>query len=169
MSKILSIYTYLFSRDGNHYLYNSESGFYSKISPRLYEELYDERLESLDQSTLQILQKHKIIVDNKDKYNYYYLAKLKFLQQCFNPQTLSLVVAPTSGCNFACPYCFEGVKETKFMDDETISWLIKFINDYKQAENIHITWYGGEPLMAFHIMKKIYERIKKETKLKLLP
>ena len=169
MSQILSIYTYLFSRHGNHYIYNSESGFFSKISIKLYQQLFDETLDCIYPETLNILLRHKIIVEEEEKYNYYYLTRLKFHQQCFNPQTLGLIIAPTSGCNFACPYCFEGEKETKFMDDNTIGSLIKFINDHKQAENIHITWYGGEPLMAFHVMKKIYERIKKETKLELLP
>ena len=169
MSKILSIYTYLFSRNGNHYIYNSECGFFSKISLKLYQQLFDETLDSLSPETFQKLLKHKIIVDEEKKYDYYYLMKLKFLQQSSSPQTLGLVIAPTSGCNFACPYCFEGEKQPKFMDDNTIDSLIKFINDHKQAEHTHITWYGGEPLMAFHIMKKIYERIKIETKLKILP
>ena len=79
-------------------------------------------------------------------------------------EILNLVIAPTTGCNFACPYCFEGEKEDKKMTLEVIKDLIVFINSFQKSKKLQITWYGGEPLTAFDIMTEINSRIKKECK-----
>lgn len=67
----------------------------------------------------------------------------------FDASSLSLTIAPTLMCNFACPYCYE-TPVPGIMDEETQNALINFVK--KQFENgirkLSITWYGGEPLIA---------------------
>lgn len=75
---------------------------------------------------------------------------------------LDLVIAPTTGCNFACPYCFEGEKNTKVITEEVIESIISFINGYSSVKKLDLTWYGGEPLMAFNKIKKIIHKIHEE-------
>lgn len=163
----LSIYTYLFQHDGFCYLYNSETNLFSSISEHLYAALYDGNFSIISQECLQQLILHKIIVKEEDLYNYYYKQRTVFLESSLDFSHLGLVLVPTSNCNFACSYCFEGKKQAKYMSEEVVNSLISFINENKKAETLSITWYGGEPLMAFNLIEKITNRIKTETKLKI--
>lgn len=53
------------------------------------------------------------------------------------------------------------------MSDEIVGHLISFINGYSQVTKLNITWYGGEPLLAFRRIKNIIQRIQKECKAKI--
>lgn len=164
----LSLYTYLFENKGLYYLYNSQTGLFSTITPEVYESLYNHDFEGINQEVLQILKEKKIIIEDGHLYDYYHLCRQNFLMSIGNNDSLSLVIAPTTGCNFACPYCFEGEKEDKRMSKEVINDLISFIQSSKDIPKIDITWYGGEPLTAFDIMKEIVSRIKNECSQKII-
>lgn len=164
----LSLYTYLFEKDSLYYLYNSQTGLLSTITPEVYECLYNHDFEGLDQEVSKVLKEKKIIVEDEHLYDYYHLCRQNYLMSIGNNDSLSLVIAPTTGCNFACPYCFEGEKEDKRMSKEVINDLISFIQSSKDIPKIDITWYGGEPLTAFDIMKEIVSRIKIECSQKII-
>lgn len=108
------------------------------------------------------LKKSKIIIEKAKLYDYYYAKKLQFHADIAVTDSLYLTIAPTISCNFDCPYCYEGKKSTTTMNDNVIDQLIKFIKGYEHLQKLHVMWYGGEPLMAFHVIKKIVERIKSE-------
>lgn len=42
------------------------------------------------------------------------------------------------------------------MDDLTEDRLIYFLKSHKKAHTIHLTWYGGEPLIEFKRIRRIY-------------
>ncbi|WP_332461410.1 radical SAM/SPASM domain-containing protein [Paenibacillus tianjinensis] len=68
-------------------------------------------------------------------------------------------MAPTLSCNFACPYCYEDPKQG-VMDQSTMDAVINLVNDAaKKGNDIHITWYGGEPLTAKKVIYSLSERI----------
>ena len=46
------------------------------------------------------------------------------------------------------------------MSDEVQDRLARQLDDDKELENISITWYGGEPLLAFGVIKSLYSRLK---------
>lgn len=156
----LSIYTYLFEKSGQYYLYNSQTGFLSTIEKKLYEQLFDHNFEALGDEIINVLKTKEIIVEDGHLYDYYYKKRQNYFTSIGNQESLGLVIAPTTGCNFECPYCFEGEKTNKCMSPEVVDDLIEFINSYKQTRNLKITWYGGEPLMAFSIIKTIVEKIR---------
>ena len=158
----LSLYTLLFERKGQFYLYNSESEFFSIISEDVYEKLHDGAFGEMQNEFIDILKVKKIIVDDDHIYDYYNSLKLNFLSSIGITDSLNLIIAPTTGCNFACPYCFEGEKKTKVMTSEIVAKLITFINGYTSVKKLNLTWYGGEPLMAFNKIKYIVDKIKKE-------
>ena len=54
------------------------------------------------------------------------------------------------------------------MSDSTIDSLVKFINGHEQVKTVGITWYGGEPLVAFETIKKIVQRIDSDCRAKLI-
>lgn len=53
------------------------------------------------------------------------------------------------------------------MTDETIKNMISFINEHQSIKTMGITWYGGEPLIAFDTIKKILNEIKHNSHVKL--
>lgn len=167
MDKVLSIYIHLFEKDGHYYIYNSENSFLSEINKCVYTTLYDGNFELLPDDILMELQEKRIIVDRDKQYEYYHKDRLKYLSTIGNYESLDLVIAPTTGCNFACPYCFEGEKSNKVMTEEVINNLILFIKNHRESKDLTITWYGGEPLMSFNIIKRIVSRIKAECNIML--
>ena len=82
------------------------------------------------------------------------------MSSAYREDLLNLIIVPTTACNFACPYCFEPKKSSKVMTVEVMDGIISFINSHTKAEDLYLTWYGGEPLLAFNIIRTLYNRIK---------
>lgn len=86
-----------------------------------------------------------IVHDDMDELK---LLKYRNYNGKFSSGALGLVIAPTLACNFACPYCYETPK-AGLMDKKVQDSLIEMIEENaKNKNNISITWYGGEPLLA---------------------
>ena len=163
----LSLYTVLFERDNKFYIYNSETEFLSLLSEDIYEKLHNGAFDEIENDFINVLKEKKIIVDDEHLYDYYDSCKLNHLSNIGITDSLNLVIAPTTGCNFACPYCFEGEKKTKVITDEVIDSLICFINGYTSVKKLDLTWYGGEPLMAFNKIKQIIHKINDECNVEI--
>jgi len=62
--------------------------------------------------------------------------------------SFSLTIVTSLGCNFDCPYCFEA-KVPSILDDETEALLLEVLDEQLPTlSRFHVTWYGGEPLLA---------------------
>lgn len=74
----------------------------------------------------------------------------------------------TSDCNLKCKYCYEGTEKSKlYMDKDIVDKSINFIfNNYNSMEDnrLDVSIHGGEPFLAFEIIKYIVSRLKKECK-----
>lgn len=69
---------------------------------------------------------------------------------------LRLTIFPTGKCNFKCSYCFENsqtfCRET--MSDEAQAVLLKFVQKLiPNHKALHVSWFGGEPLLAPEVIK----------------
>lgn len=96
-----------------------------------------------------------IIADDCDE-----LKSIKFRNSVgkYNKDFLSLVIAPTLECNFACPYCYENPKQG-IMSKEVQDKLVEIIKkNAERKRRIDITWYGGEPLLAKSVIYSLSER-----------
>jgi uncharacterized protein len=112
-------------------------------------------LESIDYNHQ--LVKLGFIVDNPQSQLDCY--RLGYLQNCFSNKMLSLVIAPTIDCNLACEYCFEkGNKKSGIMSDEIENKVIEFIKS-QNPQFLSITWFGGEPLLAFKRILSISKKL----------
>ena len=107
---IKSLYTHLFCRNDNCYIYNSETNFFAVIPQELYMKVFDEDFCSLNKDILKFLLDNKLVLEEKDKYTYFKEQKLRFGASSFDKTRLELVIVPTTACNFSCPYCFEEKK-----------------------------------------------------------
>lgn len=163
----LSIYTYIFQYADSFYLYNSEHGIIANISERLYSLLYNRDFNSIPHNSQKVLIEKGILVESDKKYMYYNEMKMRFLSASYEKEHMGLVIVPFTGCNFDCPYCFESKKHPKLMSENIENELIDFVNAHS-ASNIALTWYGGEPLVAFKNIKSIYNKFSNEFKEKTI-
>jgi uncharacterized protein len=80
-----------------------------------------------------------------------------------NREHLSFTIAPTHACNFGCSYCYEN-SNNEFMSPETAAAIAEFLEQKitsKRFRSMHVTWYGGEPLLsrALLVVNFLSERI----------
>lgn len=80
--------------------------------------------------------------------------------QRFDPATMTLTIAPTLQCNFGCDYCFQGVdKPAGKMSAATQEALVDFVASMSDGlQRLHVTWYGGEPLLARDVIESLSSR-----------
>lgn len=61
---------------------------------------------------------------------------------------LTLIIMPTEDCNFRCAYCYEDHKNG-IMSRSTAEAIKKYVaKNISSYTNLHVVWFGGEPLMS---------------------
>lgn len=75
-----------------------------------------------------------------------------------------IILELTGSCNLRCKYCIYHAKEKSFrefnqesMPKETIRKSVDFIRDHHGEDTVFISFYGGEPLLRFDLMKYAIE------------
>lgn len=152
-----SIYSQWFSHKGEWYLYNAQTNFFGKISEKLISVLEEREWDNLDAKSRDFLLTRHIIEQTGHEYDYFQTQKMLFNNRNYDSSSLHLVIAPTTACNFACPYCFEPKLNPLIISDQVIQRLFTFIKLHDNAKKLSVTWYGGEPLVAFHKIQKIID------------
>jgi len=157
-----SKYNFVFPYDGDYYvIYNSRTNAFALLNRDEYNGFmgFTQRGEPIaDSSFCRELEKTLFIInDELDELN---LVWFKLMATRFNTSRLALAIAPTSNCNFRCTYCFERERLAPVtMSDDTQDALIDFLRTYiGSIKQLHITWYGGEPLMALDVVEALTKR-----------
>lgn len=65
---------------------------------------------ALPDDVVDFLISKELVCKKEDRYNYYYSQLLTFNKINNDCTRMSLVLVPTTACNFDCPYCFESKK-----------------------------------------------------------
>ncbi len=110
-----------------------------------------------------------ILVDVNTNENVLY--ESKYYDELFD-RKLYLTILPTGNCNFRCAYCFEADQKISRVDmsENAQNAVCKFVQ--KQIHNyteLHVSWFGGEPLVQSQIIKKLSENIIKICKARFIP
>ncbi|MFC1610789.1 radical SAM protein [Myxococcota bacterium] len=61
----------------------------------------------------------------------------------------------TQSCNLCCSYCYTGAKSPLAMSEQTARQAMDFIFAELQDPQLGVTFFGGEPLLAFERMQSI--------------
>jgi len=154
----------LVARDkfGNIIMYNTLHQTYVFVEQtkhndllRLYREIQQNKINISDPN-LKILHEKKMIFFPEDSHE----DELNLLHSVYENtinsiETLNLILLPTEKCNFRCIYCYEDFKNGK-MNQDVIAKVKELIDNVLPSyKRLHISWFGGEPLLAFDIIKNI--------------
>lgn len=99
---------------------------------------------------------------------------LKYIKGLLDGGINDLVLQVTQRCNFNCRYCLyagkEQIERTHFSKDMKKSVAFKAV-DYLfehsyDANNIHISFYGGEPLLNLDLIRRVVDYAKDKFALK---
>ncbi|TGE15020.1 radical SAM/SPASM domain-containing protein [Hymenobacter elongatus] len=74
----------------------------------------------------------------------------------------AICIMPTEKCNFRCTYCYESFEKGK-MGENTINSIIKYIQKNAKLYNFfNLSWFGGEPLLQYQIIKRISQEFRNQ-------
>lgn len=98
-----------------------------------------------------------IIINDKNDEN---LQKLheKHLKNSKKRQIITLFV--TTACNARCSYCFEQGVQTLTINPKDVEKMSQAVIKAIDTDWLHITWFGGEPLLFPNIIDELTKRIK---------
>jgi len=156
----LSRYNHFINKNDKLYVYNSNSGAFAQTDKKfkeICEKVQADKNYTSKGKLFAEMKRSRIIVDN-DTDELQEIVDL-FVKAKQDDENLIFTIAPTLNCNFNCPYCYEN--KTKTMLDDTQVWqLIDFIkSELEGKKRLGITWYGGEPLLAFNIIKTMSKEL----------
>lgn len=76
------------------------------------------------------------------------------------PEVHLFIIGITEQCNLRCTYCcYSGQYENnrthsnKFLDSNDIDAIFVFISHFTKKKNLHIAFYGGEPLLQYPLIQ----------------
>lgn len=148
-------------------LFNAATKMYIVFNSSLKSRLIDGQIDFLQANYpnlyAKLIEAKCLIEDDTDE-----LANLKDIADSVNnnPEECMIFINPTLDCNFRCWYCYENHRKGSQMDEEMIERVKKFIkrkiND-KETKNIHLSFFGGEPLLKFtEVIEPLLKYSKKE-------
>jgi uncharacterized protein len=77
---------------------------------------------------------------------------------------MKAVLGLTHRCNLACKYCYSGASIKKDMSLATARKIVDFVvNNSSPNEKLYFSFFGGEPLLCFDLLKEITAYIRKRT------
>ncbi|AEY66672.1 Cys-rich peptide radical SAM maturase CcpM [Clostridium sp. BNL1100] len=150
---------YVFDRNRNKIL---------NISKEDYEELDKLQKKEISENEVGCLPKYQ-------KYGY---LKENVIEEILHPETeyiqhyldhrvQFLILQVTQNCNLRCSYCvYSGEYENRVHSNKVMSWeLAKKSIDYlyehsNELDDVHISFYGGEPLLCLDLIKKCVAYVK---------
>ncbi len=146
--------------DGSLLIVNSLSGGFVKVNPievDYVSKILEKKVTENIQGILAVLAENGILVpssvDELQKASNIH----NYLLQ--NNNRLSLTLLPTMQCNFRCTYCyedFEGGRMSKDIIDSIIQLIYREVNT---LQNLSVSWFGGEPLIAMDIIENVSNQI----------
>jgi uncharacterized protein len=144
------------TEDGGLMLYNSYSGAMVHFSPEEKEIvmtcLRRDGIPELDHEVKKELYDNGFIVLSKINEK----KRAEFLHHSMHrTDQMHLILMTTEQCNFRCTYCYQHFVKGK-MKPEVVKGVKELVNERaKTLSNLHISWFGGEPLLEFKTIEEL--------------
>lgn len=126
---------------------------FSRNAVLMYVSEFKEPAE-LDESHVKVLfQLGILVVSGKDEKREW---ETLFLNGKDDLSYLDLTILLTQNCQMQCVYCFEGVKNKNKILPSTMNDIMLFLkNQAGTCKKLRVTWFGGEPLLAYGQLKDL--------------
>src|SRR5574344_3050699 len=154
-----SKYNYYVIENGKAIIYNGRTKKFFITSLRT-KNIYETILHSPDEYSTKyekFINKMKaegfILDDNQDEYH----LVMNDYKKSSMPDFYRLMILPTYRCNLSCWYCIQDHRNID-MAKETANKVKKHIRKYltdNQIKKFEISWFGGEPLVKYDIVRDI--------------
>lgn len=158
-------FVHLFKTAGGYYIYDVNTDMILEIAPTVYQYLSHRQIEPCDEDTMTAVQKMKadgFLSDSRIKKMRH--PATECLKYYLQRKMRMLILQLTQNCNLRCNYCpYTGnynnrSHNTKAMSLETAKRGIDFFLEHAVDSNeVHIGFYGGEPLLEFDLLKACVE------------
>lgn len=155
-----SEYNYVQQNSESYFIYNT---LYNSLV-RLNEEEYCIYQQTKDPCS----ELEKAFVENglwvdakiNEKANYLACAEAYTL---YVPRPLSITITTTLKCNARCSYCYEkGIQQTDIAEG-TEDRILDFIKIHNRSDEVHLIWFGGEPLLNMKFIDSLCNRLINEN------
>nr|MBN2278559.1 radical SAM protein [candidate division Zixibacteria bacterium] len=166
-----SYYNFIFDLDdGTHLAFNAMTGAFARIKDDDYEtviRLLNSPAEfkvgnDRDSRILEAAKKAQFVID--EDYDEFEIIKFRANRLKYTSETFHLTIMPTLDCNFRCAYCYENFEKGK-MPPENQEALCSWVDQkLKGSVVFDVSWFGGEPLMAFDVMDNLTREFKRLCK-----
>lgn len=88
--------------------------------------------------------------------------QIKFLNEHLkyvSNDILQLIILPTEQCNFRCLYCYEKFDHGLIRQEVVEGLKNLLLARKKELKKLSVSWFGGEPLLAYHKIIEILDFI----------
>lgn len=158
----LSLFTYLYSKNGRYLIQNTLTAEIAELIEQEWNAVQKIRNNPVSygfiaENGLEQLAISRYIVESD------YDDIAKYQNVCFLLKTMAgnkkglsgYTILPTTGCNARCVYCYEEGYAVKTMTPEIADRLVDFICETRYNDTVKFRWFGGEPLAAANIIRRI--------------
>ena len=145
-------------------VFNSLSRQYLQLSLKNWDRLVENN-SNFSSSNLTSIEYEKLFERGffvEDKMDEYAVAQYRKMATRLNKKTFHLIINPTLDCNLRCWYCYEKHKRKSIIDEELIEniynhVLLKYFED--KYEQLQLSFFGGEPMLAGSKVTKIINKV----------
>lgn len=171
---------HVYSKDGNYYLYDVNSGKIAEITEEAYSYLSEmEKSEDKNEfiarnsgikRVIKDARKLGLLLEDYTEYSIPYSDD--YIMDLYKAKVKKLTLGLSEDCNLRCKYCvYSGSfvnrrqHRNKFMDYNTAKKSVDFYFKHSYlVENKEISFYGGEPLLNIKVLIKSIDYIRKIDK-----
>ena len=149
-----SDYNLYFQYGDYYYIFNTWKGNLIEVTESEFSAFKDNNISELTNPNFT---KMGFVTNLENEFSQ--ICKENIMMNKYNSK-FSIVIEPTFKCNAKCPYCFEnGILSNQELDANTALKICDFIENNYNGRDIHITWFGGEPLMNPSMISFICEEL----------
>lgn len=143
------------------YYYDANKNTIIKISQSLFEEIHNINKNNASTHSKEYCALHKKGYFRHSPIRKIELGSINELRSRCERNIVHLILQTTQQCNFKCRYCtfagngaFERTHTNKAMTFETAKHAIDFLFEHSaDSKEVLISFYGGEPLLEFELIK----------------
>lgn len=155
---LYSPYVISFEKEEYKYLFNTKNNLSIKIENKLLKKIKTD-IKTKDQ-LISFLESNHFLKENDELENMIKIFKER------DEKTLRITILAHGDCNFRCKYCYEKFSNCDISAKyESILYFIKKKLSEHRFEDLHVSWFGGEPLLGYKEILKISEELIKYAKL----